>query len=161
MNLVDIKTVSGFIFAIVISIDRYFERQFLGIKKPFGNIFANKNNEFTLILIYIFMFSQLIYNCMSSIKSKILFMGSSFSSTHASSPSSSESSSSSFLDTKKEWTSVFSVTAKLIESTSSLRGSINAKGFKRSSPFVPFIKASLINIAYQPLEVISLSDDLR
>ena len=57
---------------------------------------------------------------------------------------------------------MFSVTAKAIEFTSSLRGSIDSKGFKGSSPFVPFIKASSINAALQPLEVISLpSEDVR
>ena len=98
-----------------------------------------------------FVLSQLIYNYMSFIISKILFMGSSFSSTHVSSSSSSESSSSSYLDTKKESAFVFSVTAKSIESTSSLRASIDAERSKGSIPFV-----------YQQLKAISLpSDDAR
>lgn len=71
-------------------------------------------------------------------------------------------SSSLFLDIKKELTSVFRDTVTLVESTSSLRGLIDAKGSKGSSPFVLFNKASSINAAFEPLGVISiLSDDIR
>ena len=71
-------------------------------------------------------------------------------------------SSSLFLDIKKELTSVFRDTATSVESTSSLRGFIDAKGSKGSSPFVLFIKAYSIYAASLSLEVIFLpSNNVR
>lgn len=123
-NQVVIKTFVEFVFVLGISTDAL-KDTFLGMKSFFANIFANKDNEFIFLLIYIFMFSQLICSYKSSIKSKVFFVGSSFSLIHVS--SSSESSSLTFLDTKKESTLVFSVTAKSIGSPSLLRGSLMQK----------------------------------
>ena len=116
-NQVVIKTFVEFVFVLGISTDAL-KDTFLGMK----SFFANKDNEFIFLLIYIFIFSQLICSYKSSIKSKVFFVGSSFSLIHVS--SSSESSSLTFLDTKKESTLVFSVTAKSIGSPSLLRGSL-------------------------------------
>ena len=119
-NQVVIKTFVEFVFVLGISTDAL-KDTFLGMK----SFFANKDNEFIFLLIYIFIFSQLICSYKSSIKSKVFFVGSSFSLIHVS--SSSESSSLTFLDTKKESTLVFSVTAKSIGSPSLLRGSLMQK----------------------------------
>ena len=97
------------------------------MKYFFWNILAHKCEDFIFVLIFTFMLSQLIYNYMSSIKSKIFFMGSSFSLTHVSSSPSSESSLWSFLDSKKESTSVFSVTAKAIGLLPHLEGRLMQK----------------------------------